>query len=222
MVRPTIIFVIAVVHDKVNRIQPHLFPTVLSHCSKYDQECALGGAGFASVISVICYMVAQNLLCCSPRPEPYYNLCKKKTLKKKKKKKKQGEEDEDEDEARGLTRDFDDPDYDGRRDNFDDEPTSGYADPYEDEPEDDDYDYAGESYRNPSVQDRYPSGNDSVPDSDVYSSAYDNDTYGDDEYDDGTYNDQSYAHGDGDGDSSYYTEDDSYDQDSNQKNRSGY
>lgn len=163
--------------------------------SKYEQDCALGNAGFGSVIAVICYMFAQSLVCCSPRPPPIFNLCPKKSPPKKKKKKRKDGEDDDE-EAEGLKRGYDDPDYEGRQDSFRDEPGSaGYVDPYDNETEDD-YDYGGDSYMDPSTKSGYPEA--SKAESDPY--------YDDAAYDDGTYNDQSYA--EDDGGSSYYTEDD--------------
>jgi len=61
---------------------------------KYDQECALGTAGVMSVIAIICYCICQALVCGTPRPNPMFNLCKKKSIKKKKKKKKKKQHNE--------------------------------------------------------------------------------------------------------------------------------
>jgi hypothetical protein len=156
---------------------------------KYDQDCALGLAGWTSAIAVICYMLAQSLVCCSPRPPPIFNCCKKPPEKKKKKKKKKVPE---EDENEGLTRDYDDPDYDDQQDNFRDEPNDrGYVDPYHpyaegSEEDDDEYDYGME-------------------DDDVYDDR-DNDTYAEDTFggDNQTQGDDTYADG------SVYTSDDDY------------
>jgi len=193
-------------------------------CSKYQQSCALGNAGYASVIAVICYMIAQSLVCCSPRPPPFFNLCKKTPARRKKKKKVPDEEEE------GLNRGYDDPDYEGRQDSFRDEPVgAGYVDPYDDATQDD-YDHGGNSYMDPSTQ---GSGYPTADEHDVYSSAYDNDTYARDPYgggthDDGTY-EQSYEgeghHDDGtyeDGDESYYTEGDGTEYDSHHGSQPGY
>lgn len=128
--------------------------------SKYDQECALGNAGYGSVIAVICYMIAQNLMCCSPRPTPLFPLCKSKKSTPKRKKKKQRSADDDEND--GLTRDYDEPGY-GQRDSFrDDDDDRNYGDRNYD---DDGDDYRG-SYDN---QDN--------DENDLYSSGYDNDSY---------------------------------------------
>lgn len=122
-------------------------------------------------------MIAQSLMCCSPRPTPIFNMCKKKTPKRKKKKKQPG----DDGENNGLASDFDDP-YSDQPESFRDE--DGYADPYDDAGDYDDY---GSSY-----VDQDEDG------SDLYSSAYGNDSY--------------YTEDDDAGES-YYTEDnDDYDQ----------
>eukprot|EP00934_Nitzschia_sp_Nitz4_P004470 Nitzschia sp. Nitz4//scaffold32_size149145//62395//64083//NITZ4_002879-RA/size149145-augustus-gene-0.37-mRNA-1//1//CDS//3329548069//4460//frame0 len=152
---------------------------------KYDQECALGNAGFASVIAIMCYFFAQNLVCCSPRPTPLFKCCKKPPVRKKKKKKNEDDEDEDD----NLMRDYDDPDG---NDNFNDEPSSRGS-YYDDDEDNGDYDYA---------DDDGDYGDNTLGDSDVY----DDSTYGQDT---GTYGDDDYYTQDGD--DTYYTNDDGYD-----------
>jgi hypothetical protein len=45
--------------------------------SNYAQECRLGIAGFLSIVAVLCYLVANTVVCCTPRPRPYLDLCNK-------------------------------------------------------------------------------------------------------------------------------------------------
>jgi hypothetical protein len=159
-------------------------------CSKYDQDCALGSAGYGSVIAVICYMIAQNLLCCSPRPDPIFNLCKKKTPRRKKKKKQSGEDGEND----GLTNDFDEPSR-GQRDNFRDEDEAWDNSGRYDDPDEQENDLYSSGY-----------GNDS------YYTEDDGAGYGNDPYDtdDNGPRDSYYDNGPRD---SYYTQDDDDDYD---------
>lgn len=93
--------------------------------SKYNQDCALGFAGFLSVVAVLSYMISQMLVCTSPRPPPIYNLCKKPPVRRKKKKNLN-----EFDETEGLA--------DNEEDGFVDEP-NGYIDPYDAAIDDDNY-----------------------------------------------------------------------------------
>ena len=75
--------------------------------SNYAQECKLGPAGAMSAIAVVCYLVANTLVCCTPRPRYSLlrlDLCKKPPQRKKKtpaRKKKQQEEDDSDDDEDG-------------------------------------------------------------------------------------------------------------------------
>ena len=79
------------------------------------------------MIAIICYIIANVLICMTPRPDPCFNLCKKPPVKKKKKKKKKKDPEQDE-----LNPGYD-PD---NPDAFYDE-DEGYVDPYAED--DDDY-----------------------------------------------------------------------------------
>lgn len=46
--------------------------------SKYDQECRLGAAGFGTIFATLIYFICQMLICCTPRPQPLFNLMKPK------------------------------------------------------------------------------------------------------------------------------------------------
>lgn len=162
----------------------HIFSALRTN-SKYDQDCALGLAGFLSAIAVVAYFICQNLICCTPRPTPIFNICKKKTPTRKKKKKKKNPNN---DENRGLTADDDE-------EGFYDEP-NGYVDPYDESAE--------ESY--------YEEDNDYDP-SYVENDAYDGNEYDDGEsacyaegHGDSTYDESVYAEGNEQGDG--YGEDD--------------
>lgn len=63
---------------------PCLAPFVLY--SKYDQECRLGLAGFGTIFATIFYFICQMLICCTPRPQPLFNLMKPKPKRVKKRK----------------------------------------------------------------------------------------------------------------------------------------
>jgi hypothetical protein len=142
----------------------------------------LGFAGFLSVIAVIAYFICQNLICCAPRPQPIFNLCKKKTPRRKKKKKKTNNPNE---EDRGLTGNDDNEMEDG----FHDEP-NGYVDPYDesyaapDSHYDDEYDYGNDydrSYANYDTVD-----NDGYNDGEnTYAEGHGESTYGESVYTDG-------------------------------------
>jgi hypothetical protein len=86
----------------------------------------LGLAGITSVIAILCYMVSNALICMSPRPDPWFNLCKKPPVKRKKKKKKKKDSEQD-----ALN-----PDAFRDEPLGDDDVDEGYVDPYADE---DDY-----------------------------------------------------------------------------------
>ncbi|KAG7368177.1 hypothetical protein IV203_030920 [Nitzschia inconspicua] len=147
---------------------------------KYDQDCALGLAGFLSVIAVLAYFICQNLICCTPRPQPIFNFCKKKTPRRKKKKKKKNANN---DEDRGLA---------GDDEGFQDEP-NGYVDPYDenyDQPES--YYEDDEGYDPSYVDDGYDDGES------AYAEGNGDSSYGESMYTDGD------AQGDGYGD---YNED---------------
>lgn len=142
-------------------------------------------------------MVAQSLVCCSPRPPPLFNFFKKPPKKIKKKKR----PDDEDDESYGLNRggDYDEPDYEYPSDSFRDEvgnsSRGGYSDPYGDA-QDDYTGYGGDSYMDQSQQ--LPVGSDSIADSDIYGST----TYADQSYPQDSY--YSQDQGDGYGDSQGY------------------
>mmetsp|Transcript_12643 Transcript_12643/g.20368 ORF Transcript_12643/g.20368 Transcript_12643/m.20368 type:complete len:535 (+) Transcript_12643:133-1737(+) len=178
---------------------------------KYDQDCALGLAGFLSVIAVLSYFICQNLVCCSPRPPPIYNCCKKPPVRRKKKKKK--DENEPNDEGRGLTGpgvgddDFrDEPE--GYVDPYSDD-AGEYVDPYDDNVQPDSY-YSSaddpDSYYDPDHPGSYYDPNNEGGDGYGYDDPYAGQEYSDgDGYGDGS-NDYTYDHGDYDtqgGDSMY-------------------
>jgi len=149
--------------------------------SKYDQDCTMGVGTVMTVFATLAYFVAQMLVCCTPRPDPFFNLCKKKTVKRKKKKKKKNR-----DSSRNLNSDSE---YDGE--SFRDE-DSNYVDPYHED--------GGNSYYDDNYDGEAPSstrsGLGTVDDSDYeqgdsfqsYDSNYDDGTYGQD-----TYGQDSYA-----------------------------
>jgi hypothetical protein len=190
--------------------------------SKYAQDCNMGYAAVLTIISIICYMLAQSLVCCTPRPTPLFNCCKKAPVRrKKKKKKKKHDDDEESPEGAGLTRD-----YDYEDDGFEDEPDQGgyyddgdgYVDPYAEE--DEFTNFEDQSSRNLQETSESDEPDETEDSEDIYSTNntyqdYDNDTYAqeDDSYDQegDTYDRGSSdpsAYTDDDGGTSYYTEDD--------------
>jgi len=148
---------------------------------KYEQDCSLGFAGYLSAVAILCYLIGNMLVCCTPRPSPCFNFCKKAPVRRKKKKKKKRRGfDGSEREGLNSSRSFSDnpgEQFDDE-DDFDDD--AAYADPYGDE-DDDDFD-----------DDGYGDGYD-----DEYQD-YDNDTYAND----------TFA---GDANGSYYDNDNAYD-----------
>eukprot|EP00339_Tiarina_fusa_P001227 CAMPEP_0117076294 /NCGR_PEP_ID=MMETSP0472-20121206/53781_1 /TAXON_ID=693140 ORGANISM="Tiarina fusus, Strain LIS" /NCGR_SAMPLE_ID=MMETSP0472 /ASSEMBLY_ACC=CAM_ASM_000603 /LENGTH=527 /DNA_ID=CAMNT_0004802133 /DNA_START=196 /DNA_END=1775 /DNA_ORIENTATION=+ len=196
-----------------------LFMFLSEDFCKYAQDCNLGYAGFLTIISIICYMLAQSLVCCTPRPTPLFNCCKKAPVRRKKKKKKKKHDDDEENPERdGLTRD-----YDYEDDGFEDEPNQsgyyddgdGYVDPYAEE--DEFTNFEDQSSRNLQESSESDEPEETVDSEDIYSTNntyqdYDNDTYSpeDDTYaqEDDTYDRGSSGYTDDDGETSYYTEDD--------------
>lgn len=158
----------------------------------YTQDCVLGPAGYMSVISVICYLICQLLVCMTPRPPPKWNLLKKPPVRRKKrKKKKRGEFDEDEKDS-----------LSGTPDRFADESSisssNRYMDAYGDQ---DPYDsHYGDSNSYSDSQDPYSSHySDSYGDSNGYSDDQDpyNSQYDDSNgYSDGYDNDPNSNYGD--------------------------
>jgi hypothetical protein len=160
--------------------------------SKYAQDCSLGMAGVMSVIAILCYMISNCLLCMSPRPDPYFNLCKKPPTPKKKKKKKKARDPEQDQ----LNPGYDPDDPDAFRDEPDDE---GYVDPYADDDEDYYSDNDGDEYDDSYIP---PDTFHTLDDDDVYNDNFDigddedddsyaADTFGGDTYGQDTYGDQS-------------------------------
>jgi hypothetical protein len=186
--------------------------------SKYAQDCALGFAGILSVVALFCYMIAQSLICCTPRPPPCFNCIKKKPESRKKKKKKKKKDpnaeddfDENDPERDGLTRDYDPNNPEEFRDEDDETQDNGYVDPYDVDPYDD-------ATGNPSYMDQSESGDsnnmDTISDDDVYRD-YDNDTYAQDNdtyaQDNDTYAQDTFSGDTNDGygdEETEYTEDD--------------
>jgi hypothetical protein len=165
--------------------------------SKYAQDCALGIAGIMSVVAIVCYMISNTLICCTPRPNPFFNLCKKPPVKRKKKKKKKKDPEQD-----ALNPDYD-PD---NPEAFRDEPIDvdeGFVDPYDDEDhyysDDDEEEEEDEFYIPP---DTLHTGDDTLEDEDVYNDnqdrdydedSYAADTFGGDTYGEDTYGNDTYA-----------------------------
>ncbi|KAL3921050.1 MAG: hypothetical protein SGILL_002957 [Bacillariaceae sp.] len=151
---------------------------------KYDQDCALGFAGFLSVIAVITYFICQNLVCCTPRPPPIFNCCKKKTVRRKKKKKKSPNSQ--------SNRNLEDDDS---NEGFRDEP-EGYVDPYDEDEnyDEDDYDQP-QSYYDSNATDDQGYGESEDTNYEGYEEGDDTyDGYGDGTYDDtGDYAGDSYS-----------------------------
>lgn len=155
----------------------------------YTQDCALGSAGYASVIAVICYFICQTLVCMTPRPPPKFNLLKKAPVRRKKRKKRRPNEfEDDEQENLSDSRGFaDEPSYNSSRhlDPYDDQ------DPYSSRYNDDDND--GSGYQDGSG---YGDGRDEEGYSDDYGDGYDQEGYNDsynNGYDDGYDDNYDYA-----------------------------
>jgi hypothetical protein len=154
---------------------------------KYDQDCALGLAGFLSVIAVIAYFICQNLVCCTPRPPPIFNCCKKPPVRRKKKKKKNPNSQSN----RNLNADGDD-------EGFRDEP-EGYVDPY-DEDYNEDHDQPQSYYDSNATED--PDYEDDPSYDDQHDTNYEGYEEADGEYDDqegygdSMYGESTYADGD--------------------------
>jgi len=172
---------------------------------KYDQDCALGFAGLLSVIALVSYMIAQMLVCCTPRPPPFFNFCKK--IKPKKKKKKRRKKDPaadiiDEDE------DFDNSDefeYDGDGDGM-----------FRDQATDDDeynYDDGNQDYYDDNYDDGYNNQNDYGDGYDAPEAMQDNDDYNsNDGYGDAGDGHNDYYDGNNDGYDGYDGNNDGYEE----------
>jgi len=200
---------------------------------KYDHECRLGWAGVGTILATIIYFVCQMLVCCTPRPDPLFNLMKPKP-----KQKRRGEDD-------GYRDDYQD-DY-GDFDNYDDE----YYDDDQQYDDDGTYDQSRAQRRDPSyysgntggdrqrgargAEDQSYYSNDQSYDEGTYYSndqqGYDDGTYYSNDqqgYDDGTYysNDQQgYDQGydnQGYDDGTYYSNDQGYDDQGSRFDQSTY
>ncbi|CAJ1945254.1 unnamed protein product [Cylindrotheca closterium] len=149
---------------------------------KYDQECRLGFAGFGTILATLCYFICQMLICCTPRPQPLFNLMKPKP---KRVKKRSGD---------GAA--YDDGEYYDDDQYFDDEyyDDEGTYDPHND---DGTYDQSRGYNDDPSYYTENTGGYDDQPRGGMGTVPEDQSYYSNDQYDDGT--------------GSYYTDDQGYD-----------
>ena len=53
--------------------------------SGYAQACTFGVGGYMTSLAIVCYFVAQMIVCCAPRPNPIFEIQKPKKRYQKKK-----------------------------------------------------------------------------------------------------------------------------------------
>lgn len=151
---------------------------------KYDQECRLGAAGFGTIFATLIYFICQMLICCTPRPQPLFNLMKPKP-KRVKKRSRDGEGYDD-----GEYYDDDEylDEYGDESDYYDDD---GTYDPYAD---DGTYDQSRGNNDDPSYYTENTGGDNRNREGGMGTVPEDQSYYSND---DGTYDGQGYDDGQG-------------------------